>query len=81
MMKPPKTKPKTVPQFLKNLETQNMTTAEWARKHKQPVNTVYMLCLGRLSGARGKAREVAGVMGLTLPPMRASAKRVDGDAS
>lgn len=64
---------KTVPQFLEELAGADMTVAAWARQHKQPVTTVYMLCLGRIIGARGKARTVARAMGLELPPMRSSA--------
>ena len=73
----PTTKPKTVRQFLKELQAKDLTTAEWARQNKQPVNTVYMLCLGRLDGRRGKAREVACAMGLVLPEMRDMSKVAD----
>ena len=60
---------KTVQQFLDELAASDTTIAEWAREHKHPVNTVYMLCGGRFTGARGKARKVARAMGLALPPM------------
>ena len=63
----------TPQQFLASLEAQDLTIAAWAREHKQPANTVYMLCLGRLSGARGKARVVAKAMGLAVPAMHEKA--------
>lgn len=81
-MKPTaKPSPKTVAQFLTELEQTDMTVAAWARKHKQPVHTVYMLCLGRLSGTRGTARSVARAMGLALPPMRSSDAQPKAEAA
>jgi gp16 family phage-associated protein len=68
---------KTVPQFLDELAASDMTLAAWARKHNQCVTTVYMLCLGRVQGTRGKARRVARAMGLSLPPMRSSANQAN----
>lgn len=69
----PTTKPKTADQFLKELQSADMSIAAWARQHKQPVMTVYMLCYGRIQGVRGKARTVARAMGLQLPDAGRSA--------
>jgi gp16 family phage-associated protein len=60
---------KTVEQFIDELAQADMTIAEWARTHKQPLNTVYALCGKRVVGSRGAARKVARAMGLALPPM------------
>jgi gp16 family phage-associated protein len=64
---------KTVEQFIDELAANDMTIADWARTHKQPLNTVYALCGKRFNGSRGAARKVARAMGLALPSMRAKA--------
>lgn len=66
---------KTVEQFLAELADADMTIADWARTHKQPLNTVYAVCGKRINGSRGAARKVARAMGLALPPMRSQAAK------
>lgn len=71
---------KTVEQFIAELDASDMTIADWARAHKQPLNTVYALCGKRFNGSRGAARKVARAMGLALPPMRTPASAKAGAA-
>ena len=51
---------KTVEQFLAELADADMTIADWARTHKQPLNTVYAVCGKRINGSRGAARKGEG---------------------
>ncbi len=64
---PPK---KTIGQFMKELEEQNLTLADWARERQLDLNVVYMVARGRAIGRRGKSRAVLQAMGIALPPMR-----------
>tara|TARA_B100001105_G_scaffold252807_1_gene245117 strand:- start:10360 stop:10599 length:240 start_codon:yes stop_codon:yes gene_type:complete len=63
------TPPKTLEMFLKELEAQNKTVAEWARERNLDLNVVYMVVRGRAVGRRGKCRQAMHAMGIQLPPM------------
>lgn len=60
---------KTVADFLRDLEKENITLAEWSRRNKLDMQAVYTVCNGRALGRRGKTRDVMKAMGLPLPAM------------
>lgn len=71
-MSTPRPKTQTFAQFLADLESKNLTLADWARQHDFNVTTVYAISAGRLRGRRGHARDILKAMGVALPPMSTS---------
>ena len=71
----PKTANTSVADFLRTLEQQNITLAEWSRRNNLDMQAVYAVCNGRALGSRGKTRAVMAAMGLPLPPMHTNGSR------
>ncbi|OJX35043.1 phage-associated protein, BcepMu gp16 family [Paenacidovorax caeni] len=71
----PKAANKSVADFLRTLEKQDITLAEWSRRNGLDMQAVYTVCSGRALGRRGKARAVMAAMGLPLPPMHTNGSR------
>lgn len=61
--------PKTINDFLAELEAQNKSLSQWARENRIRIDNVYQLLAGRTTGTRGKCREILIAMGVTPPPM------------
>lgn len=61
--------PKTINDFLAELEAQNKTLSQWARENGVRIDNVYQLLAGRTTGSRGKCREILIAMGVPPPPM------------
>ena len=76
----PKAANKSVADFLRTLEKQDITLAEWSRRNGLDMQAVYTVCSGRALGRRGKTRAVMAAMGLPLPPMHKNDLRT-GQAS
>lgn len=67
--------PTEIDAFLRQLEEQDMTVTDWARKNGVPPRSVYALLTGHHTGKWGKARQLAKLMGCTPPAaMQAHAK-------
>lgn len=71
----PKAANKSVADFLRTLEKQDITLAEWSRRNGLDMQAVYTVCSGRALGRRGKTRAVMAAMGLPLPPMHTNGSR------
>ena len=67
---------KTVADFLRTLEEQDLSLAEWARRKNLNMQAVYTVCSGRAQGKRGETRRAMKAMGLPLPPMHRAGKQV-----
>ncbi len=65
---------KTVDDFQRDLESQNVTVSQWARDKSLNLNVVFMVLQGRCLGYRGAAREVMQAMGIN-PPSRLDARK------
>ena len=76
----PKAAHQSVASFLRTLEKENITLAEWSRRNNLDMQAVYTVCSGRALGRRGKTRQVMAAMGLPLPPMHKNDLRT-GQAS
>lgn len=61
---------RTVEDFLKELEDQNMPVAAWCRQHQLTTNTVWSIAGGRVLGRTGEARRAMKLMGLEVPSFR-----------
>ena len=55
--------------FLDRLTKDDLTVAEWARRNRFSVSSVYFVVQGRSAGKRGEARRIMEKMGVQLPPM------------
>ena len=64
----PKAAHQSVASFLRTLEKENITLAEWSRRNNLDMQAVYTVCNGRALGRRSKTRAVMAAMGLPLPP-------------
>ena len=71
----PKAAHQSVASFLRTLEKENITLAEWSRRNNLDMQAVYTVCNGRALGRRGKTRAVMAAMGLPLPPMHTNGSR------
>lgn len=61
--------PRTIDDFLAELQSENKTLSQWAREQKLPLDAIYALLCGRTFGSRGKSREVLLAMKVEPPPM------------
>lgn len=64
--------------FLARLETDELTLAEWARRHQLPYPAVHSVVSGHHVGRFGTARRVAKLMGLPVPAMHQQAAGAKG---
>lgn len=63
------TTPRTLDDFLADLERENKTVADWAREAGFPLDNVYALLRGRTYGSRGKCRDILIAMNVQPPRM------------
>ena len=64
------TEQRTVQDFLKELEDQNVSVTQWCREHKFGSSTVWAVIRGTVMGRSGEARRVLQAMRLPLPSAR-----------
>lgn len=69
--------PRTLDDFLTDLERENKSVAQWARENKLHLDRVYAVLRGRVNGSRGHSRQILLAMNVPPPPMfPAHARRV-----
>ncbi|MDD2711386.1 MAG: hypothetical protein PHU77_00560 [Simplicispira sp.] len=61
---------RTIEDFLKELEDQNISVAKWCREHSMSTSTIWALASGHTLGRSGEARRALELMGLPLPTAR-----------
>lgn len=76
------TKTRTPAEFLKHLQQQDMTVAEWCRENRFSQQLAYRVLNGKTLGRWGEARRITKAMGLKPADMPANASpRVARDAA
>ena len=64
------TQERTIEDFLKELEDQDISVSKWCRGHHMSPNTVWALAKGQTLGRSGESRRALKLMGLPLPSAR-----------
>lgn len=59
--------PRTLSDFLRELDERNQTVAAWAKERNFPLSVVYQVTRGRLVGKHGVSRDIVRAMGLPVP--------------
>jgi gp16 family phage-associated protein len=63
-------KPRTAQDFLNDLESKNVTVAQWCRDNKFSTSIVWAVISGAVVGRSGESRRAMQSMGLPLPSAR-----------